>query len=269
MTLSFDIAGMFGFWDVALIAAAAGLSTLVAHLHSPKWKSIVMTLPIPYTISVMAVGRPVDATNVLGLMLLLVFINATRLFYCKLNVPIVVAIGLSSLLIGAAGTVANQLVPTTNGFFWLSCALALLLAAGVFTLMPRRDEKGHRGELPLRYKIPVILAVVTCLILGKKYLSGFMTVFPVVAMVTAYEGRKCLWTICRQIPVIIFCLLPMMMVSRLCQRELGVGVSLVLAWVAFLIVFIGSTKMMWRDNASIERPGIVRPGGEEPESVLS
>ena len=254
MDLPEYIVGLFGFWDVTLIVAAAALASLVAHLHSPKWKAIVMTLPIPYTISVMAVGRPVDATNVLGLVLLLVFINAVRLFYCRFNVPIVVSIALSSILICAAGTVAQRLVPTTNGFFWLSCSLALLLAAGIFMLMPRRDEKGHRGELPLRYKIPVILAVVTCLILGKKHLAGFMTVFPVVAMVTAYEGRKCLWTICRQIPVIIFCLLPMMMVSRLCQQEIGVGLSLVLAWVAFMIVFIYFTKTMWRDNSSVDAP---------------
>ena len=94
---------VIGPWDLLLIAAVSVQATVLAYLYHPRWKALVLTLPIPFTMASLALGRPIDATNILGLGLLLLFTHGVRVLHQRLRLPIVAAIVLSALAYCVAG----------------------------------------------------------------------------------------------------------------------------------------------------------------------
>ena len=92
-----DCSGI-GLWDVALALAVTVQATVLVYKYHRRWKAFILMLPIPFTIATMAVGRPVDATHVLGLVLLLLFMHAVRVLHYNLRLLI-----LPSVLLAAGG----------------------------------------------------------------------------------------------------------------------------------------------------------------------
>ena len=113
----------------------------------------------------------------------------------------------------------------------MAAALALYVA------LPYRSESTAPTPLPIWKKLPMVVAVVCGLIALKGALQGFATMFPMVGVVAAYESRRCLWTMGRQIPVIMLSMAPMIVTVYLAQDTLGVGYALALGWLVYLAVF--------------------------------
>jgi hypothetical protein len=235
----------FGFWDILLIAVVSLQATVLAYVYHPKWKAFMLSLPIPFTVAVLAVNRPIDATNVLGMTLLLFFTHGVRVLYTGLRVPIVLSIIAAAGSYCLIGTLLATVVPQGETAFWLSCAVTLVLAVVLLRVLPYREEPGHRTPLPVWLKLPLIIGVIMFLLLLKKSLHGFTTMFPMVGVIGAYEARHSLWTTGRQIPAIMLTMIPMMIVCRLTQSTLGLGLSLLSGWIVFLIVLVPVTRFMW------------------------
>ena len=241
-----------GPWDIALIVAVSALATVLAYLYHPRWKALTLNLPVPFTLASLALGKPIGATNVMGAMALLLFAHGVRLLHCKVRVPIVPAIILGDLTYCAIGWAAAAVVKETEAAFWVAAILALALGAGFWIAFPHREEPGHRTPLPVHIKLPIIVGVVAILVLIKNSLRGFFTMFPMVSTVAAYEARKSLWAISRQMPVLLLTMVPMMIVAHLSFQRVGLGRSLALGWVVFLAIFIPLTRFTWsRDVARI------------------
>ena len=100
--------------------------------------------------------------------------------------------------------------------------------------------------MPIWIKFPVVMLVVLCLVALKSQLSGFMTVFPMVTVITTYEARRSLWMLCRQTPVIVLSMTSMLVIIRLVEPGQGVAVALALGWIAGAAVAILLTRRMWR-----------------------
>ena len=96
----------------------------------------------PFTVAALAVGRPIYAINVLGLVLLLVFTHVVRLAHSQ-------------------------------------------------------------------RKMPVIAVIVLEIMLLKHRLQGLLTLFSMVGVFASYEARHSLWTMSRQIAVVMLTLTPM------------------------------------------------------------
>jgi hypothetical protein len=173
-----------------------------------------------------------------------------------LRVPIVPSIALSGVGYCLAGAAVRPLLPAGPAGFWWMAAAAAGASLVARLLMPYRDEPGHRTSLPIWVKIPVIAGVILALITVKSWLLGLMAVFPFVATVAAYESRHSLWTLCRQVPVLIWMLLPMMATVLLTQSRLGLGGGLAAGWVVYLALLV---PYWWRTLA--------RRGGEEDAGV--
>jgi uncharacterized membrane protein YhdT len=234
-----------GPYDLLLVVVVSAQATLLAYLYQPKWKAFLLTLPIPFTCATLALGNRIDATNVLGMAVLLFFIHSVRILYSSLRVPIVLAIAAGAAGYCAIGWTVARVTPATGSAFWLACISILTLAAVVLMQHPHRDEPGHRTSLPVWIKLPIIVGVILFLVLVKQYLRGFMTMFPMVGVIAAYEARHSLWTMSRQIPVIMLTMVPLMIVSRLTCAKVGLPLSLALGWVAYLGVLIPLTRSMW------------------------
>ena len=235
----------FGLWDALLITIVALQATVLAYVYHPKWKAFMLTLPLPFTVAVLAVNRPIDATNVLGLILLLCFTHGVRILYTGLRVPIVLAILIAAGGYCLIGTSLAAVVPQSEIVFWTSCAVTVGFAFILLRVLPYREEPGHRTPLPVWLKLPLIVGVVMFLLLLKKSLHGFTTMFPMVGLIGAYEARHSLWTTGRQMPAIMLLMVPLIATLRLTQGTLGIGPALVLGWMVFLLVLIPVTRFMW------------------------
>jgi len=228
------------------------MGTLLAYIPNPKWKAFLLGFPFPFTIANLSLNERIGPSHVLGLGMLLLFVNLVRWLHYVLRVPILLAIALSAGTYLVLGSLLNRLVPKGSLEFWIS--LGTVMAAGVLLLaiLPQRREPAHRSPLPAPVKMAAIAGVIALIVLLKRVLGGFMTMFPMVGTVAAYEARHSLWTISRQIPIIIVEVCPMMAVMWLAQNCLhaSIPLSLVAGWIAFLAIMIPITVHQMR-----ERPG--------------
>src|SRR5580765_4654299 len=85
-------------WDAVLVIVVSIQATVLAKTRDPQWKAIIMTLPVPFTCAALAVQRPVDASNVLGFIVLFIFAHAVRLLHQSARLSILQAIAASVIL---------------------------------------------------------------------------------------------------------------------------------------------------------------------------
>lgn len=239
-----------GLWDVVLIVAVSTQATLMAYLPSPRIKALVYTLPFPFTLASLALGRGVDASNVWGALLLFGYVQGVRLLHRGVGLPIVAAIAISALADAFAGYLLAPVVPPSDAAFWLALAVLLVLAVALYRWLPQRDEPHHRTALPPYLKVPIIAGVILLLVMAKERLGGFMTLFPMVGVVGAYESRYSLWTMGRQIPTWMIAMVPLFAAVRLGQDRLGLPGALAVGWVAFLAVMLRLTRRQWQNPSN-------------------
>lgn len=249
--------------DIALIAVVSVQATILAYLKQPRWKAFMLSLPVPFTLMTLAAGKPMDATNVMGLFLLLLFTHAVRLFHQRFHIPIVPSIILSALGYCLLGSLAAPLLPKTGAAFWLSWAFVTFLGACLVITLPDKDEPEYKTQLPVWIKLPTIAGVVLFLILARNTLQGFATVFPMVGVIAAYESRYCLWTIGRQIPVIMVSIGAMMATTYLLQQHAGLPLALLASWGIFLLVFGSLTIRTWSRETGTLGPSLKRRLGRK------
>ena len=241
-----------GPWDWALLAVVSTQATALAYLYHPKWKALLYSVPFPFTLASLALGQRVGITNVAGLPLLLVYAWGVRLLHVRLRVPIVWAIVASVLLYCGVAVSLVGVLPRGEAAFWVACGVMIVVGAGFYIAIPHREEPGHRTPLPVWIKLPAVACVILGLIAAKQTLQGFMTMFPMVGVVAAYEKRYSLWTLARQAPVIVLGVVPLMAVSHALHPHVGLGASLALGWVVFLAVLYFLTRHMWRQGAAAD-----------------
>lgn len=234
-----------GPWDAVLIIGVSIQATVLAYLRDPKQKALVLVLPVPFTLATLSLGRQVHATNVMGVILLLGYTFAVWRLHAKLRVPIVPAIAAAALGYCVVGWAIASLVPASEWAFWVAAASALALGVTLYATMSEREEPAHRSPLPVWIKLPIVCGVIAVLVLIKNVLLGFMTVFPMVGTVAAYEARHSLWTICRQIPILMMGMVPMMVTCHLTYDRVGLGGSLAIGWLVFLSLMLPLTRDVW------------------------
>jgi hypothetical protein len=239
----------FTAYDIVLIVAVSIHATVLAYLSQPRWKAFLLTLPIPFTLASLSLGVRVSTSNLSGLVLLLGYTYGVYYLHARRRVPIVACIALCAVGYCVVGALVAPWLPNSEAAFWGLASAILVLAVLLYRVMPHLPEPSHRSPLPVYLKLPLIAAVIFVLVVIKKYLQGFMTLFPMIGVVASYEGRHCLWTLTRQVPVIMMTLLPLMATVRVLYPLTGIGPALGGGWLAFLLVLTPLTAQQWREEA--------------------
>jgi uncharacterized membrane protein YfcA len=257
-------------WDIALLIVVSIQATLTAYVREPRAKALLVTFPFPFSVAFLSLGKPVDATNVLGLALLLLFTHAVRWLHARWNWPIVAAIAGAACLYGVLGGLIARALPREDWTFWAACAVVFVLGAALLVFQPHRDEPGHRSPLPVTVKLPIVMAVVAGLIASKQWLQGFMTVFPMVTVIAAYEARHSLWTLTRQIPVVMLTLGALMVALRLAQPRAGSVGALAIGWLVFACALPVAQGLRDRPRrGKVAAQALAAPGLVTPEAASS
>jgi hypothetical protein len=234
--------GPLSYTDLLLLTVVTAQATIHAYIPDAKMKAFFYMLPFPFTAAALTINDVVDSTNIWSLLLLLAHAHNVRILHTKLKLAIVPSI-IASLLIcvGLGFVMAPTLMFVQNQYslqqvFWLSCAGILAISLIIQRLMPIREEPSHRTQAPLPLKIVSVAAVVLVLILLKKHLGGFITAFPMVGAVAAFEARGSLWTMSRQVSVLLPALAALMVTVHWAQTSLEwpLWQALGAGWVAYL-----------------------------------
>jgi len=239
-----------GSWDIALLAIVSAQATLLSYLSHPKWKALILALPIPFTLASLAVGAPVNTTHVAALNLLLAYTHGVHWLHQRAGWPIIPAISLSAAGYCLAGALLRPVLPQSPASFWIACVLTLFVAMAAHILFPKRDEPSHRSHLPVWIKLPIIAGVILTLILLKRFLQGFMTMFPMVGVVASYESRYSLGAVCRAIPEFMFAMVPMLAVVRIVQPQLGLAAALGVGWLVFVPLLAPLIHDFWAPKST-------------------
>ena len=228
----------FGFWDVTLMLVVTMQAMAVAYLSSPRWKGLALSLPLPFTTIVLSLGNPVDASNVLSMATMFVYVSGVWLLFEKVKLPIVVSIFLSVLVYIMLGGLLVGIVPKTDTAFWMATVGMFAFGLVLFRALPKPSKPPYRTPLPLWQKLPIVFVVVGLLVTVKNHLGGFASLFPLLGAVGAYEVRNDLWILVRTVPVLMCSLTVLIVVTFLGQRVWGLGGGLAMGWVVFLPIVL-------------------------------
>lgn len=253
-----------GAWDFALIVCVSLQATAMAYVRLPRAKALLYCLPVPFTCASMALNKPIGATHVLGLMLSVLYMHSVRWLHYSLRVPILMAIAAGATGYCGVGITLAGCIPNTQAVFWLALFVNALVGIVLLATMREKDEQAYRSPLPIGLKLAIMTAVIAALVMLKQCLIGFMTGFPMMGVVAAYEARKSLWTLARQLPILMIAMVPLMAICRVAEPRLGIGLALglgLLAWAATMMLF---AKRWWPRagaNTAASQEGAVT-GGE-------
>lgn len=242
LLFALEIALTIGFWDGVLVAVVSLQATAVAYQAAPRWKALLLTLPLPFTTIALALGRPIDASNVLSLVVLFGYTLSVQLLHGRWRLPIVLAIVMSVVGYSVTGGLLARVVPETDVAFWVSAVGMMVLGLALRRVVPNGTGVAYRTPLPLWQKLPVVFAVVALLVVIKNSLEGFATLFPLLSTVGAYEVRRDLWLLVGTVPRLMCALVPLMVVVRLAQPTFGLGFALVLGWAVFVPILLFLTR---------------------------
>ena len=241
-----DLFSNIGMWDIILVVVVTVKGTLAAYIPHPRWKAFILLSPIPFTFAVLALGQPLDATNLSGLLVLLVYTFAVKFLHRQFKMPIVWAIILSALGYCVVGGFLATIIPKTDTAFLIAAVAVCTVAAILHSAMPHPLEPKQQSPLPIWKKTITIALVISFIVIIKSHLQGFMTAFPMVGVIVAYEARLSLYTVCRHIPVAMLSFVPMITTCHLLQGHIGLVPALLVSWVVYLIVLPLFVIPLWK-----------------------
>ncbi len=195
-----------GLPDLILLLVVTGQVLALAYLHSPRAKSLVYMLPLPFSAALVATGHGVDATHIIGMGAVWGFLWLVWLLHVRWGMKIILADVCSLLLYAGLSLLLAAWVPVTwtvhSAGYWVAIGVLLVACAAASRLPPPR-ESGHRSSLPIAIKGPLVFALILVLILSKNALRGFMPSFPMVTVFAVYEARHSLRTLAQRMQIFV------------------------------------------------------------------
>jgi hypothetical protein len=149
-----------GLWDIALLVLVSAQATSLAYVRGAGAKAFITALPIPFTLAALSVGRPVDASNVAAVLLLLLYALAVRALHKGAGLPIIPVIVVAASGYAVSGALLKSIIPSGDIAFGAACVLALGAAAAMRRWTPRSDEPDRHHPLPPWLKFPAVAAVI-------------------------------------------------------------------------------------------------------------
>lgn len=236
-----------GLYDVLLMTVIVLMILGVAYLKHPRWKAFMLLLPIPSTMATLAIGKPINVSFLLGLPLLMFFYWFIHILYDRLKLNIIFSIVVSAAAYAVTGIVVLPFLSYSPTVFWITFFIIISAGVTLCKLLPTLREPEHRTTLPIYMKIPIIVIVVFFLVESKHLLGGFMSMFPMVGVVAAYEAKNCLKTVFYQLPLGFITIGSMFGACYLSQNIVGLHGGLVFGWIAYLTMLV-ITRKNWLPN---------------------
>lgn len=221
--------------DVPKALILTAFVTAIAYIHSPRLKTLVFSMPIPFTCAFLASGIAIGPTHISGLVLVTLYHWIFYSIYRGLRLPLAAGIGVAvTLYVATAYLIANHTALPVTPFLWVCGASFLLWCIGVWLYRPIH-EPGHRGKTPWWLKAPLIFVIALVIFSLTALLGGAVTTFPYAGVFTSYEMRHSPRTLAGQYTINNISFLLMFTTIWALQERVSVVTSLLGGWVVLLI----------------------------------
>jgi len=238
---------VFGAADLVLLLGVTGMAVGMAYVRSPRAKSLVYMLPVPFSLALVTTGKGVDATHAIAFFAVCLFVWLVWFLHARLKLNIILADVTAIACYCAFGLAMTRVVPSSGdrALPWFATALAVIALGGAAAMiLPHREEPGHRSRMSPAIKAPLVILVVAALVLAKRPLRGFMPGFPIATIFAVYESRRSLYTLARRFPIFLLGVVPMIVVLRVLlpeQEPIAVReyvVALAGGWAVYLPIYL-------------------------------
>lgn len=220
--------------DVGLVLVVTVMGAAVAYLKNPEQKATVLMLPLPFTLTTLSVGQPIDCINVLAVGGCFGYTILVWLLHERMRVPIVATICIAATAYCLLGGLLVQFGPSGHMAFWAATTVTLVTGAAVLASLPHREGRHHRTPLTLWVKTPALAAVAVGLVGMKHLIGGFTTMFPIVGIMASYESRHSLRTIVRRMGWVLLLMPLMLSAIWLLQPHVGLTWAVACSWPVYL-----------------------------------
>jgi hypothetical protein len=219
------------FLAAALVAA---IVLAIGSIRSIRWQALVYSLPVPITIVIVSTGTRVDGGQLLGVVLLNVFLAVVAFLYARFGWPILLAdiVGVASYvvlawLLATVGPVPFLPILIAVGTLWL-LALAFVRPAG---------EAAAADAIPPRQwyaRTGVVVGAALLVVAVARLINGLAVTFPYSGVLVVIETRRHLSAFVRHfarnsITLITF------FTAYWALQDRGEVLSLAAAWLAFAV----------------------------------
>ncbi|MCE9591362.1 MAG: hypothetical protein K8S99_12650 [Planctomycetes bacterium] len=229
--------------------------TTIAYIHNPRLKTLIFSMPVPFTCVYLASGIRMGSTHVSGLVLVTLYHWIFYTIYRVLKWPLGVGIAIAvTAYLASAYTIANHSPIPSWPFLGIWCGALALWMLGVWLYRPIH-ERGHRSKAPWWIKSPIIFAITLVIISLTSLLSGAVTTFPYAGVFTSYEMRHSPRTLAGQYTINNLSFLFMFPVIWLLDGRIATPLALLAGWVV-LLVSLGTIYKMGLGKPQIAGPAV-------------
>ncbi len=227
-----------------LSAVAIGLVIFgMAKVPSLKAKALLYVLPIPISIGLIATHGVVSASNLIGLMLIWVFMVTTRFLHDKLRVAIIPSDVIAAVLYIVLGYFAITILVIP---FWVALSIFVVLWSGIVlvfhqTVTPERSFSP--SALPPATKGLIATAVSYAIYSVQHLLAGIVVTFPYNGIFAVIETQHHLKHFIRAVVRNTAAIAALFTSMYYLQDVLSLALNLAVGWIAFAIVLAGVQKI--------------------------
>jgi hypothetical protein len=211
---------------------------LLAYTYRPAPKAFIASMPVPFTAAVLSTGQRIDFTHAAGMFTLILFILLAIHLHRDRGLNLPLAEGAAVLAYCGIALVLNRAVPEGRASFFCFLVLSWAACLCLLKLLPPRAEPGHRSDLPLYLKVPVVAGLVLVMVGLKQHFSGFVAGFPYVTVFAVYEMRTCLRTLTRQMIRFVLCFNFMVLLLYLLQDRMRPALLFACGWAVFFAAML-------------------------------
>jgi hypothetical protein len=237
-------------WLTILLPAAVltAFVSVIAYIHSPRMKTLVFSLPVPFTCAYLATGMQINATHIAGLVWVTLYHWIVYLIYKRLGWSLWLGIGSGAIFyLGAAaafGSIAKESGLTTFPVP-IAISVVFVLWAGASWLYHPIHEPGHRSRAPWYLKAPIIFPIAIVLFSLKEVLLGAVTTFPYAGVFTSYEMRHSPRTLAGQYTINNISFMLMFLTLWALDGRVPKPLPLLTAWVVLVTVLLLIYRFGW------------------------
>lgn len=236
--------------ETLLLATAITISILlITAIPSPKIRAAVYSLPIPITVLLIGTGGHVNTTHLTGLIDVIVFMSIVYALTRKVEMPIVpaIALGICAYIILGLAFKHLVVVPFLTSYLILT-AIWLIYMAMPVSIKAHHYKKIDSRMTPQDYltRGSIVYGLSYVIITIKSLILGAAVTFPYNGTFTVYVMREQLPVLITEICRNFFAIANFFLVVWIMQPKIGLGRSLIVAWVVNVTILYAIVNFLPR-----------------------
>jgi hypothetical protein len=205
--------------------------TFMSKIQNGKLKAVIYSLPLPISLSLLAIGTQVESNHITGLILLAGFLWSTYFLYVKCHQSILMSDVISAVIYIIIGYATKE--TSRIDFWWMFFAYSILWFIFLNFYHPKQ-EFGTKSSTNIIIKGSTVFITSFVLLSLKSFLSGFIVTFPYSGIFAVKESKDTLYSLAAEFTKNSIAILIFFATIKISFEKLGLPISIGLGWIIYL-----------------------------------